>query len=183
MRYRMIGAVCAAGIGLIAAACSSGSGTTASSQATSPTATQATSAPTSAAAASPASTGQPGGAATVSLRALSGIPGHALVGSDGRTLYLFEADKNGVSACSGACAAAWPPDTVTGAPHAGSGVNQALLGTVKRSDGTMQVTYGGHPLYYFTADSAAGTAHGQGVKAFGADWYVVSASGSKIDTD
>jgi predicted lipoprotein with Yx(FWY)xxD motif len=118
----------------------------------------------------------------VSVHAISGIPGQALVGSTGRTLYLFEADKNGTSACSGACAAAWPPDTVTGAPRAGSGANQALLGTIKRPDGTMQVTYNGHPLYYFSADTSAGADHGQGVKAFGAGWYVVSASGSKIDT-
>jgi predicted lipoprotein with Yx(FWY)xxD motif len=106
----------------------------------------------------------------------------ALVGSNGRTLYLYQADKNGTSACSAACAAAWPPDTVTGAPEAGSGVSQALLGTIKRSDGTTQVTYNGHPLYYFSADKAGGAAHGQGVKAFGAEWYVVNASGSKIDT-
>jgi predicted lipoprotein with Yx(FWY)xxD motif len=104
------------------------------------------------------------------------------VGSNGRTLYLFQADKNGTSACTGACAAAWPPVTVTGAPQAGSGVSQSLLGTITRADGTMQLTYDGHPLYYFTADAAGGTAHGQGVKAFGAEWYVVSAAGSKIDT-
>jgi predicted lipoprotein with Yx(FWY)xxD motif len=118
----------------------------------------------------------------VSLRSISGIPGKFLVGSNGRTLYLFEADKNGTSACSGACAAAWPPDTVTGTPQAGSGVNQGLLGTIKRADGTTQLTYGGHPLYYFTGDTSAGTAHGQGSKAFGAGWYVVNAKGSKIDT-
>jgi predicted lipoprotein with Yx(FWY)xxD motif len=70
---------------------------------------------------------------------------------------------------------------VTGAPHAGNGVSQALLGTITRADGTMQVTYNGHPLYYFSADPGAGTAKGEGVKAFGAEWYVVSASGSKID--
>ena len=64
----------------------------------------------------------------------------------------------------------------------GSGVNQALLGTIKRPDGTLQVTYNGHPLYCFTGDSGAGAAHGQESKAFGAGWYVVSASGSKIDT-
>jgi predicted lipoprotein with Yx(FWY)xxD motif len=118
----------------------------------------------------------------VSLATISGIPGTALVGSNGRVLYLFQADKNGTSACTGACAAAWPPDTVTGAPQAGSGVSQALLGTITRPDGTMQLTYNGHPLYYFTADAAGGTARGQGVKAFGAEWYVVGASGSKIDT-
>ncbi len=173
-------AAAAAGIGLLAAACSSGSSTSTSSPATSGPASSspAAAAPSS----SPATTSQAGSAATVSLAAISGIPGKALVGSNGRTLYLFQADKNGTSACSGACAAAWPPDTVTGAPQAGSGVGQSLLGTITRADGTRQVTYNGHPLYYFTADSAGGTAHGQGVKAFGAEWYVVGVSGSKIDT-
>jgi predicted lipoprotein with Yx(FWY)xxD motif len=95
---------------------------------------------------------------------------------------LFQADTSGTSACTGACAAAWPPDIVTGTPQAGSGISQSLLGTITRPDGTMQLTYNGHPLYYFTADAAGGTAHGQGVKAFGAEWYVVSAGGSKIDT-
>ncbi len=173
-------AAAAAGIGLLAAACSSGSSTTTPRPATS---SPASSSPAAAAPpGSPAATGQASGAATVSLATISGIPGKALVGGNGRTLYLFEADKNGTSACSGACAAAWPPDIVTGSPRAGSGVSQSLLGTVTRADGTLQVTYDGHPLYYFTADAAAGTAHGQGVKAFGAEWYVVSASGSKIDT-
>ena len=76
------------------------------------------------------------------------------------------------------------PDTrsTVPTPQAGSGVSQSLLGTITRADGTMQLTYDGHPLYYFTADTAGGTANGQGVKAFGAEWYVVSAAGSKIDT-
>jgi predicted lipoprotein with Yx(FWY)xxD motif len=175
MRNSMARAIGAAGIGLIAAACSSSSGSTASSPA-------AASPAYSSAAAAPAATGQASSAMTVSLAAISGIPGKALVGSNGRTLYLFAADKNGASACSGACAAAWPPALVTGATQAGSGVNQALLGTIKRPDGTMQVTYNGHPLYYFRADTAAGAAHGQGIKAFGAEWYVVNAGGAKIDT-
>ena len=68
-------------------------------------------------------------------------------------------------------------------PQAGSGVTQSLLGTAKRADGTEQVTYNGHPLYYFVGDTAAGMAKGQGSKAFGADWYVLNAKGSKIDTD
>ena len=107
----------------------------------------------------------------------------ALVDEEGKTLYLWEADKNGTSTCTGPCAAAWPPVTTSGAPLAGSGVDKALLGTVKRADGTEQVTYNGHPLYYFVGDTAAGTAKGQGSKAFGASWYVVNAKGSKIDTD
>jgi len=169
----------AAGIGLLMAACSSSSSTTTSAPATSgPASSNAAAAQAS----SPAASGQASGAATVSLASISGMPAKALVGSNGRTLYLFQADKNGASACTGACAAAWPPDIVTGQPQASSGINQALLGTITRPDGTKQVTYNGHPLYYFTADAAAGTAHGQAVKAFGAEWDVVGADGSKIDT-
>jgi predicted lipoprotein with Yx(FWY)xxD motif len=165
-------------MGLLLAACSSSSSTTTSSPATSSPAA----APAATQASSPAATSQAAGTALVSLAAISGIPGQALVGSNGRTLYLFQADKNGTSACSGACAAAWPPDIVTGTPQAGSGVNPSLLGTITRPDGTRQITYDGHPLYYFAADTAGGSAHGQGVKAFGAEWYVISASGRKIDT-
>ena len=174
MRHQFASVIGAAGISLLIGACSSGSSTTT----TSPASTSAATTPAS----SPAATGQASGAATVSLATISGIPSQALVGSNGRTLYLFQADKNGTSACTGACAAAWPPDIVTGQPQAASGLNQALLGTITRPDGTMQLTYNGHPLYYFTADAAAGTAHGQGVKAFGAEWYVIAANGSKIDT-
>jgi predicted lipoprotein with Yx(FWY)xxD motif len=183
MRNQIVSAIGAAGIGLLMAACSSGSSTTTSSPAAaSPASSTAAAAPATTQASSPAATGQASGAASVSLATISGIPGKALVGSNGRTLYLFQADTNGTSACTGACAAAWPPDIVTGQPQAGSGVSQALLGTITRPDGTMQVTYNGHPLYYFTADTAGGVAHGQGVKAFGAEWYVVGVSGSKIDT-
>ena len=175
MRNRIAIAMGAAGLGLLMAACSSSSSTTSSGPATSSPAA----APATTQAGSPAATGQASGTAAVSLATISGIPGKALVGSNGRTLYLFQADKNGTSACTGACAAAWPPDIVTGQPQAGSGVSQALLGTITRPDGTMQLTFNGHPLYYFTADAAGGTAHGQGVKAFGAEWYVVGAGGSK----
>ena len=178
MRNRIAMAMGAAGVGLVVAACSSSSSTTSSSPATSSPAA----APAATQASSQAATGQASGAATVSLASISGMPAKALVGSNGRTLYLFQADKNGASACTGACAAAWPPDTVTGTPQAGSGVSQALLGTITRPDGTRQVTYNGHPLYYFTADTAAGTAHGQAVKAFGAEWDVVGVGGGKIDT-
>src|SRR3974390_292514 len=165
MRNRIAVAMGAAGVGLVVAACSSSSSTTSSSPATpSPAAP-----PAAAEANRPAAAGRASGTATVSLAAISRIPGKALVGRDGRTLYLFQADKNGTSACTEACAAAWPPYTVTGAPQAGSGVSQALLGTITRPDGTMQLTYNGHPLYYFTADAAGGTARGQGLKAFGAE--------------
>lgn len=99
----------------------------------------------------------------------------------GRALYLWEADTSGKSTCTGPCAAAWPPVTVSGTAKAGRGVNQSLLGMVKRADGAEQVTYNNHPLYYFVGDTAAGMAKGQDSKAFGADWYVLNAKGSKID--
>jgi predicted lipoprotein with Yx(FWY)xxD motif len=107
--------------------------------------------------------------------------GTVIVGTDGRTLYLFEKDHGTTSACSGACAQAWPPLTTSGTPKAAAGVKASLLGTTKRSDGTTQVTYAGHPLYEFQGDSAAGQSNGQGSKAFGAGWYVVTPAGKKID--
>ena len=177
MKNWIVTAACAAGIALAATACSSGSST--GSVATTPAASSAT-AQASSPAAAPSSSAA---AMTVGLVSVSGIPGKFLADSQGRTLYLFEADKGGTSTCAGACAAAWPPDTASGMPTAGSGVNEALLGTVKRSDGTEQLTYNHHPLYYFAADTGAGTAKGQGSKAFGAGWYVVNAKGSKIDND
>jgi predicted lipoprotein with Yx(FWY)xxD motif len=183
MRNQTVSIIGAVGIGVVVGACSSGSSTTSPGSATTSPASKAAAAPATTQAGRPAATGQASGAAAVSLAAISGIPGKVLVGSNGRTMYLFEGDKSGTSACSGACAAAWPPVTVSGTPRAGSGVSQTLLATIKRPDGTVQLAYHGHPLYYFTADTAAGTAHGQGVKAFGSDWYVVAASGSKIDTD
>ena len=104
-----------------------------------------------------------------------------LVDAHGKTVYLFEADTTSQSRCSGQCAANWPPFLTSGAPVAGSGVNQALLGTTTRADGMTQVTYKGHPLYDFVADTRAGDTKGAGLRAFGASWYVVAPSGDKID--
>ena len=106
--------------------------------------------------------------------------GKVLVGANGRTLYLFEKDTGGMSSCTGGCAAAWPPFTTTGKPSAGTGVNAAMLSVTKRPDGKSQVVYAGHPLYYYSADTKAGDTNGQGLSAFGAKWYVVSAGGSKV---
>jgi predicted lipoprotein with Yx(FWY)xxD motif len=96
-----------------------------------------------------------------------------------KTVYLFEADSAGSSACSAACSAVWPP--VTGTPRAGAGASAGALGTITRSDGTKQVTYKGHPLYYFARDGDAGDAYGQGIKSFGSSWYVLAPSGKKVD--
>jgi predicted lipoprotein with Yx(FWY)xxD motif len=175
MRHWLVIVPGAAAAGLLAAACGSGS----SGAPSSPAASHAASYPASSPASQP---GSSSAAAAVSLHSISGIPGEAIVAANGRTLYLFEGDKNGTSACSGACAQAWPPDIVTGMPKAAMGVKQSLLGTIHRPDGTTQVTYNGHPLYFFSGDTGPGSAHGQGTKAFGAEWYVVNANGSKIDT-
>ena len=175
MKNWMAAAACAAGIALAATACSSGSGSNTAAPAASSATAQASSP-----AAAPSSSAA---AMTIGLASVSGIDGKFLAGSQGRTIYLWEADKSGMSTCSGVCAATWPPVITTGAPMAGSGVEQSLLSTTKRSDGTEQVTYNGHPLYYFAADTGAGMAKGQGSKDFGADWYVVNAKGSKIDND
>jgi predicted lipoprotein with Yx(FWY)xxD motif len=188
MRYRMAGAVGVAAIGLTLAACSSGGSSTAASSPSSSSPSAASAPASSSAPSAPASSSAPSAPAsssapTVSLGSVSGIPGKFLVGSDGKTLYLFEADKGTKSACTGACAQAWPYATVTGTPTAGSGVNKSLLGTTKAPDGSTQLTYGGHPLYYFVADTGSGTAKGQNSKAFGAGWYVVAPTGKKIDTD
>ncbi|MGZ4271547.1 MAG: COG4315 family predicted lipoprotein [Solirubrobacteraceae bacterium] len=118
--------------------------------------------------------------ATIKLRSTS--LGKIVVDSKGHTLYLFEKDKRGKSACSGQCAKNWPPLIVRGKPKAGSGLSAARLGTTKRSDGRTQVTYGGHPLYTFIVDAGKpGSVKGEGIKAFGAEWYVVGANGKKVE--
>jgi predicted lipoprotein with Yx(FWY)xxD motif len=126
----------------------------------------------------PAATPAAGGAATITT-ANHGL-GKMLVDSQGRTLYLWQADSGMSSTCSGACAAGWPPVTTTGTPKAAGGVQAGWLGTTKRADGTLQVTYGGHPLYRFAGDTAAGQVTGQGNPGFGAPWYVVATDGSAI---
>ncbi len=115
------------------------------------------------------------------VKAAAGALGTMLVDGEGRTLYLWEADQGSKSACEGACADAWPPLTATGKPAAGDGVDANLLGTAKRADGTLGVTYAGHPLYYFQGDSAAGDATGQGSDGFGAKWWAVAPDGAAIE--
>jgi len=108
--------------------------------------------------------------------------GKVLSKSNGVTLYLFEKDKNGKSACSGACAKNWPPLLTKGKPQAVAGVKSAKLGTTKRADGTTQVTYAGHPLYTFILDgNKPGATKGEGIDAFGAEWYVLGTNGKKIE--
>jgi predicted lipoprotein with Yx(FWY)xxD motif len=106
--------------------------------------------------------------------------GKILVNTQGRTLYLFKKDTGPRSACTGACAAAWPPLRVTGKPTVGRGTNASMLATTKRSDGNPQVTDNGHPLYLYTGDQKPGDTNGQGLNAFGGGWFAVSASGDQV---
>ena len=110
----------------------------------------------------------------------NGDLGKVLVDSNGRTLYLFQKDTGPMSTCSGACATEWPPATTTGKATAGSGLTGSKVGTTKRSDGTKQVTYNGHPLYTYAGDNKAGDTNGQGLNFFGGKWYAVSSSGSTV---
>ncbi len=105
--------------------------------------------------------------------------GSILVDSTGRTLYLFKADSGTQSACAGACATAWPPLLATGNPTGGAGLTASKLGTITRSNGSRQVTYNGHPLYLFIKDTKPGQTNGQGVTAFGAAWFALTASGTQ----
>ena len=106
--------------------------------------------------------------------------GRILVDSKGITLYDFPIDKGTTSVCYSACAALWPPLTTNGKPHAGPGVRASLLGTIKRRDGKLEVTYAGRPLYYFVTDKKPGQTTGQGINQFGAPWWVLSPAGKEI---
>jgi predicted lipoprotein with Yx(FWY)xxD motif len=116
---------------------------------------------------------------TATARVAKSSLGSILVDSEGQTLYLFKADSATTSACSGACATAWPPLLVTGKPTAGTGLTASKLGTITRSGGNQQVTYNGHPLYTFVKDQKPGDVNGQGVTAFGASWFALSPSGNQ----
>jgi predicted lipoprotein with Yx(FWY)xxD motif len=100
----------------------------------------------------------------------------------GRALYLFAADSGTTSTCAGPCAKEWPPLLTSGAPVAGTGIDPTLLATTPRPDGTTQLTYHGHPLYYYDDDDQApGATKGQGERSYGAAWYVLNPAGDEID--
>lgn len=118
--------------------------------------------------------------AGLTISTASGPLGRHLVGASGRTVYLWVADKGSTSTCSGACAGNWPPVIAKAAPIAGGGVTAADLSTTTRANGGKQVTYNGHPLYYYLGDSGSGSTSGQGSDGYGAKWWLVAPSGSAI---
>jgi predicted lipoprotein with Yx(FWY)xxD motif len=107
--------------------------------------------------------------------------GRILVDGRGHTLYLFAKDKQGRSSCSGQCVKFWPPLITSGKPRAAAGAKASLLGTTRRADGRLQVTYNHHPLYTFVQDTSKGQTNGEGVNAFGAEWDALSASGAQVE--
>jgi predicted lipoprotein with Yx(FWY)xxD motif len=119
-----------------------------------------------------------GSAAVVSLGNASEL-GMVLVDSNGMTLYDFHKDKGTTSSCYGSCEEAWPPLLTEGKPTVGNGASASHLGTTERKDGTVQVTYAGHPLYTFVEDKKPGEAKGNDVSAFGAQWYALKGSGEE----
>jgi predicted lipoprotein with Yx(FWY)xxD motif len=148
---------------LAAAACSSGS---------SSSGTQST--------ASPAAGSSGSAAAPTVIATASSSAGPVLINGSGHAVYLWAKDGKNMSACTGACAGAWPPVPASGNVTAAGSAKSTELGTITRSDGTKQVTYDGHPLYYFAGDSGAGQANGQGSDNFGAKWWLVAPSGADV---
>lgn len=154
----------AVGVAVLAAACSSGSSSSGAA---------ATGTPAAAASASSSAAG------TV-ISTASSSAGKFLTNGSGRAVYLWVKDGKDKSECSGSCTSTWPPVTTTGTVTASGGAVQADLGTITRSGGTKQVTYDGHPLYYYVGDTGSGTVNGQGSTGYGAYWWIVAPSGSAI---
>jgi len=152
-----------AAAGLLVAACSSGSSYTATSSAP----------PGGASSPAPAN-----GAMTVQAR--SGALGTFLTDAAGKSLYMFASDTPTRSTCTGQCLTYWPPFDASRMPAAGSGVTASSLGTITSANGPKQVTYNGHPLYYFLQDKAAGDTNGQGSDNFGAKWWLLTPAGDPI---
>jgi predicted lipoprotein with Yx(FWY)xxD motif len=151
--------------GLLVAGCGGSDSSSSTTAATTPTTTAASSS---------------GGAATIDVADNPDL-GKILTDADGNTVYLFEKDENGTSACSGDCATEWPPVTTSGSPKAGSGADDSLLGTIKRDDGSEQVTYDDHPLYTYSGDSNPGDTNGNGLELYGAEWYAMTPDGSNAE--
>lgn len=124
------------------------------------------------------SAGSSGGAGIVAVADVGDL-GTIIVDAEGLTLYDFHKDKGTTSSCYGACAGAWPPLLTKGDPQAQGAAEAGMLGTTKRKDGTVQVTYAGHPLYTYVGDQGPGEANGNDIDQFGAEWYALRPSGEE----
>jgi predicted lipoprotein with Yx(FWY)xxD motif len=129
----------------------------------------------------PAAPGGPAAqTAAASLAASQSSLGTILTDGQGRAVYLFAADTGPSSTCAGGCSSVWPPVSTTSPPTAGPGLDGALLGSSRRADGTTQLTYAGHPLYYFVKDTGPGTTAGEGITNFGGSWLGVDPAGHEL---
>ena len=171
--YFAIGAL--ALLALLAIAGCGGGGSSSSSETT----TTAESKPASTTKAAPKPATKPKGPVAVVKVMNTPDLGKVIVDSKGMTLYDFHKDKGTTSACYGECAVAWPPLLTSGEPKAQGGAEQSLLGTTKRKDGTLQVTYNGHPVYGFVEDKKPGETNGNDFKGFGAQWYALEPNGEE----
>jgi predicted lipoprotein with Yx(FWY)xxD motif len=176
-------AVAALAAALLAAGCgSSGKSSTTGTSASSSTSTSSSSAYGGGGASTQSSS-----SSAAAVKTASGSLGTYLADAKGRTVYIFLKDKTSKSTCTGACAQDWPPLTTSGAPSAGAGLTASMLGTTMRADGTTQVTYAGHPLYYYSDDGRpgvkAGATKGEGENAWGGEWYVVGTDGKKVENE
>jgi predicted lipoprotein with Yx(FWY)xxD motif len=152
--------------GLLVVGCSSGGGSSSSSS--------------SSGAGAPAATSGSAASGGLMITTASASGMTFLTDGTGHALYLWVKDPSGKSVCEGPCAGAWPPVTSKGAVTTGGSAVASDVGTITRSDGTKQITYNGHPLYYFVADSGPGQAKGQGNNGFGAKWWLVSPAGADV---
>jgi predicted lipoprotein with Yx(FWY)xxD motif len=123
--------------------------------------------------------GEGSGGTTFVSTGKGGDLGQVVIDSEGMTLYDFHNDKGTTSSCYGGCEKAWPPAIASGEPSAKGGAQASMLGTTERKDGTMQVTYNGHPLYTFIEDKKSGEANGNDAKAFGGQWYALMPNGEE----
>lgn len=174
---RTTGALILVVASLFIAAC--GSSSSSSPSASAPSSSSSNSPYSGGAASSPTSSAR--GHTRVTTKQHSKLGPILAAGSKKLTVYVFAADKTSMSTCTGACAAAWPPVIEKGTPVALAGAMSSELGTTTRPGGVKQLTYAGHPLYYFVKDKDNGDAYGQGVHAFGAGWYAIAPSGKKVD--
>ena len=167
----------ALGAAVVVAACSSAASTTSSAAAPAAPASPAASASPAGGSSSSAGASSSGGTVITTAKSSAGT---VLTNGSGRAVYLWVKDTGDMSNCNGACAGAWPPVTTTSTATASGSAKASDIGTITRSDGTKQVTYDGHPLYYFSGDSGAGTATGQGSDGFGAKWWLVAPAGTDV---
>jgi predicted lipoprotein with Yx(FWY)xxD motif len=169
--------------GLLCAGCgssSSGNGSAGAYPATSNAATQSAATTSSSGYAAPSGSASAASAATAVGTLHTALGTILVAGPKHLTVYLFAADKGSKSSCSGECAQVWPPVTTTGSPRATGGTQASALGTTSGSGGVKQLTYKGHPLYYYVGDQRSGATTGQGIDSFGAPWYVLSPAGKAI---